>query len=85
MAINCKLGGVVDELDKTLTLMTIESLEESGMFYHLLHAITKLESTIMKIDCFLNYGWITEEQAENLTDDINGLIERINNLIVVII
>ncbi len=64
--------------------MTIDSLEESCIFHHLSHAIYKLESAKMKINCFLNHDWITEEQAKNLTEDIDGFIERINNFLVLI-
>ena len=80
LSINCKVKWAIDELDKTLLLMSIESLEDSCIYYHVSHAICKLELAKIKIDCFLNYGCITEAQAESLTLEIDSFIERLNNL-----
>ena len=80
LSIDFEIWRAVDELDKTLILMTIDSLEDSCIFYHLPHAICRLESAKLKVGCFLNYGCITEAQAESLTMQIDNFIERLNNL-----
>ena len=80
LSIDFEIWRAVDELDKTLILMTIESLEDPCIYYHLPHAICKLESAKMKINWFLNHGWITEVQAENLLIEIDNFIDRLYNL-----
>ena len=81
LSINCRIGWAIGELDKTLLLMSIDSFNKSCVFSHISQAICKLECTITKVSSYLNHGWITEEQAGNLIEEIDIFIDRLNNLI----
>ena len=80
LSIDCYLWRAVDELDFVLVLMSADSIKENLILKHTSRAISKLESTKMKIECLLNYNLITEEQATSLYEEFDGLIDRINNL-----
>jgi hypothetical protein len=60
--------------------MSADCIKANLILTHISHAISKLESTKMKIEFLLNQDLITEQQAANFIIEVDNFIEKVNDL-----
>lgn len=74
--LRCAIG----ELEYVLYLISKDCVKKCCILDHISHVIFKLELIQKKIGCLVKCGWISEEQALALNQEINNFIFKINNL-----
>ena len=79
MSIKHYLRCAIGELEYVLYLISKDCVKKCCVLEHISHVICKLELTQKKIECLVKGGWISEEQALVLNQEIDMFIFKISN------
>ena len=79
MSIKHSLRCAIGELEYVLYLISKDCVKKCCVLEHISHVICKLELTQKKIECLVKGGWISEEQALVLNQEIDMFIFKISN------